>query len=81
MFIVSTLAHAPPPPPHAQGFHSSAEKEAISNVILPLTGFLEGHAFKQQLLYIIIVMQIISFPVSMSLYDICFSSTAPINTG
>lgn len=44
MFTVSILAHAPPP--HAQGFHSSAENEAISNVILLLTGFLEGHAFK-----------------------------------
>lgn len=61
MFIVSILTRAPPL--HAQGFHSSAEKEAISNVILLLTGFLEGHAFKQQLLYIIIVMQITFFPV------------------
>lgn len=78
MSIASTLAHAPPP--HAQGFHSSAEKEAISNVILLLTGFLEGHAFKQQLLHIIIVMQILFFPVWLSLYDICSSGTAPINT-
>lgn len=61
MFIVSILARAPPP--HAKGFHSSAEKEAISNVNLLLTGFLEGHTFKQQLLYTIIVMQILSFPV------------------
>lgn len=60
MFIVSILAHAPPP--HTQGFHSSAEKEAISNVILSLTGFLEGQAFKQPLLHIIIVMQILFFP-------------------
>lgn len=79
MFIVSILADTPPP--HAQGFHSSAEKEAISNVILLLAEFPEGHDFKQQLLRITIVMQMLFFPVWLSLYVICFSGTAPINTG